>query len=48
LGTHLAIGDAAAPDATMGALAVVTGLATVLVVPSIALLFVLQQRARLE
>jgi hypothetical protein len=29
-------------------LAVVTGLATVLVVPSIALLFVLQQRARLE
>ncbi|MFN2560378.1 MAG: cytochrome d ubiquinol oxidase subunit II [Jatrophihabitans sp.] len=48
LGTHLSIGAAAARTATPGALAVVTGLAALLVVPSIALLFVLQQRARLE
>jgi cytochrome d ubiquinol oxidase subunit II len=48
LGTHLAIGVAAAPRSTLVALTVVAGAALVLVVPSLALLFVLQQRGRLE
>jgi cytochrome d ubiquinol oxidase subunit II len=48
LGTHLSIGVAAAPGATLVALTVVAAAALVLVVPSMALLFVLQQRGRLE
>jgi cytochrome d ubiquinol oxidase subunit II len=48
LGTHLSLDDAAAPDATLGALAVVAVMAAVLVGPSIGLLFLLQQRGRLE
>jgi cytochrome d ubiquinol oxidase subunit II len=47
LGTHLRLTDAAAPPPTMAALAVVTALAIVLVVPSIAWLFVLTHRGRL-
>jgi cytochrome d ubiquinol oxidase subunit II len=48
LGTHLTIGAAAAPAATLVALTVVAAAALLLVAPSIALLFVLQQRGRLE
>jgi cytochrome d ubiquinol oxidase subunit II len=48
LGTHLSIGEAAAPTSTLVALTVVAALALVLVVPSMALLFVLEQRGRLE
>jgi len=48
LGTHLSIAAAAAPRATLVALTVVAVAAVVLVVPSMALLFVLQQRGRLE
>jgi cytochrome d ubiquinol oxidase subunit II len=48
LGTHLTIGAAAAPAPTLVALTVVAAAALVLVVPSIGLLFVLQQRGRLE
>jgi cytochrome d ubiquinol oxidase subunit II len=48
LGTHLSLGAAAAPDATLGALAVVAVVAAVLVGPSIGLLFLMQQRGRLE
>jgi cytochrome d ubiquinol oxidase subunit II len=48
LGTHLAIARAAAPTSTLVALTVVAVAAVVLVVPSMALLFVLQQRGRLE
>ena len=48
LGTHLSIGEAAAPTSTLVALTVVAGLALLLVVPSMALLFLLQQRGRLE
>ena len=48
LGTHLSIARAAAPTATLVALTVVAGAAVLLVVPSMALLFVLQQRGRLE
>jgi len=48
LGTHLPIGVAAAPGPTLVALTVVAAAALVLVAPSIALLFVLQQRGRLE
>jgi cytochrome d ubiquinol oxidase subunit II len=48
LGTHLSIGAGAAPGATLVALTVVAAAALVLVAPSIALLFVLQQRGRLE
>jgi cytochrome d ubiquinol oxidase subunit II len=48
LGTHLSIGEAAAPRPTLAALTVVAVAAAVLVVPSMALLYVLQQRARLE
>lgn len=47
LGTHLRIAQGAAPAATMTALAVVTGLAVVLVVPSIIWLFVLTNRGKL-
>jgi cytochrome d ubiquinol oxidase subunit II len=48
LGTHLSIATAAAPAPTLFALTVVAAAALVLVVPSMALLFVLQQRGRLE
>jgi cytochrome bd ubiquinol oxidase subunit II len=48
LGTHLSIAQAAAPAPTLVALTVVAAAALVLVVPSMALLFVLQQRGRLE
>ncbi len=48
LGDHLSIAAAAAPGATLGALVVVAAAAVVLVVPSVALLFMLQQRGRLE
>jgi cytochrome d ubiquinol oxidase subunit II len=48
LGTHLRIAAAAAPTPTLVALTVVAGAALLLVLPSIGLLFVLQQRGRLE
>ncbi|MFL6095720.1 MAG: cytochrome d ubiquinol oxidase subunit II [Blastococcus sp.] len=48
LGTHLSIARAAAPTTTLVALTVVAVAAVLLVVPSMALLFVLQQRGRLE
>jgi cytochrome d ubiquinol oxidase subunit II len=48
LGTHLSIGEAAAPTPTLWALTVVAAAALVLVVPAMALLFVLTQRGRLE
>jgi cytochrome d ubiquinol oxidase subunit II len=48
LGTHLSIDEAAAPTSTLVALTVVAVAAVLLVVPSMALLFVLQQRGRLE
>jgi cytochrome d ubiquinol oxidase subunit II len=48
LGTHLRISQAAAPTSTLVALTVVAVAAVLLVVPSMALLFVLQQRGRLE
>jgi cytochrome d ubiquinol oxidase subunit II len=47
LGTHLPIGAAAAPGATLWALAVVASAAALLVLPAFALLFSLQQRGRL-
>jgi cytochrome d ubiquinol oxidase subunit II len=47
LGTHLTFHRAAAPEATLDALAVVTGLAVVLVVPSLVWLFVLTHRGQL-
>jgi cytochrome d ubiquinol oxidase subunit II len=48
LGTHLSIGAAAAPTATLWALTVVAAAAVLIVVPSMGLLFVLAQRGRLE
>jgi cytochrome bd ubiquinol oxidase subunit II len=48
LGTHLLLGAAAAPGPTLVAVTVVFGAAALLVVPSLALLYVLQQRGRLE
>jgi cytochrome bd ubiquinol oxidase subunit II len=48
LGTHLRIDDAAAPRPTLVAVTVVFGAAVLLVVPSLALLYVLEQRGRLE
>jgi cytochrome d ubiquinol oxidase subunit II len=48
LGTHLSIDEAAAPTATLWALTIVAAVALVVVVPSMALLFVLGQRGRLE
>jgi cytochrome d ubiquinol oxidase subunit II len=47
LGTHLTLSAAAAPEATMDALGVVTVLALVLVVPSLAWLLLLTHRGRL-
>jgi cytochrome d ubiquinol oxidase subunit II len=48
LGTHTTIAAAAAPTPTLVALTVVAAAALAFVVPSIALLFVLAQRGRLE
>jgi cytochrome d ubiquinol oxidase subunit II len=48
LGTHLPIDAGAAPAATLVALTVVAAVAVVLVVPSLGLLFVLEQRGRLD
>ncbi|MFG1830958.1 cytochrome d ubiquinol oxidase subunit II [Micromonospora chersina] len=48
LGTHLRIGEAAAPDATLASLTLVAAAALLLVVPAMALLFVLHQRGRLD
>jgi cytochrome bd ubiquinol oxidase subunit II len=47
LGTHSSIASAAAPHATLVAVAAIVVVAIVLVVPSFLLLYVLQQRARL-
>ncbi len=47
LGTHLDLHDAAAPEATLTALAVVTVLALVLVVPSLVWLLLLTHRGQL-
>ena len=44
----LKVSDAAAPSGTLGALVVATGLIAVIVVPSLALLFYLDQRGELE
>jgi cytochrome d ubiquinol oxidase subunit II len=48
LGTNLTIDAAAAPRPTLVALTVVAAAALAVVVPSMALLFVLAQRGRLE
>jgi cytochrome bd ubiquinol oxidase subunit II len=48
LGTHLRIAEGAAPDATLWSVVVVFGVAVVLVVPSLALLYRMQQRGVLE
>jgi cytochrome d ubiquinol oxidase subunit II len=47
LGTHVTIQAAAAPPATLWSLTIVAAAALLLVAPSIALLFLLQQRGRL-
>ncbi|MET7969476.1 cytochrome d ubiquinol oxidase subunit II [Micromonospora sp. NPDC005305] len=48
LGTHLRLDEAAAPDATLASLTLVAAAALLLVVPAMALLFVLHQRGRLD
>jgi len=48
LGTRLPVHDAAAPDATLWSVVVVAGAAVVLCFPSLAFLYTLQQRGRLE
>jgi cytochrome d ubiquinol oxidase subunit II len=48
LGTHLRIADAAAPRPTLVSVAVIFVAAALLCVPSLILLYVLQQRGRLE
>jgi cytochrome d ubiquinol oxidase subunit II len=48
LGTHLRISAAAAPDATLWALTIVAAVALVIVVPSMVLLYTLQQRGQLS
>jgi len=48
LGTHLRIGEAAAPTPTLWAVTVVFTVAVLLCVPSLGLLYLLQQRGRLE
>jgi cytochrome d ubiquinol oxidase subunit II len=48
LGTHLPLAEAASPAPTLWAVLIVSLAATVLCVPSLALLFILQQRGRLE
>jgi cytochrome d ubiquinol oxidase subunit II len=48
LGTHLSISEAAAPNATLWSVVVIFAAAAVLVLPSLALLYSLQQRGQLE
>jgi cytochrome bd ubiquinol oxidase subunit II len=48
LGTHLTIQQGAAPTPTLWALTIVAAVALAVVAPSVALLFVLQQRGRLD
>ncbi|MFG2169240.1 cytochrome d ubiquinol oxidase subunit II [Micromonospora chersina] len=48
LGTHLRISEAAAPNATLASLTLVAAAALLLVVPAMALLFVLHQRGHLD
>ena len=48
LATHLSFAKAAAPDPTLRSVLVVFGAAALLIVPSLALLYFLQQRGRLE
>lgn len=48
LGTHTTITEAAAPPATLWSIVVVFGAAALLVVPSLGMLYVLQQRGHLE
>jgi cytochrome d ubiquinol oxidase subunit II len=48
LGTHLTIDEAAAPAPTLWTLTLVAAAAVVLILPGFALLFMLQQRGRLE
>ncbi|GAA0250439.1 cytochrome d ubiquinol oxidase subunit II [Cryptosporangium japonicum] len=48
LGTHVTIAEAAAPAPTLWALTIVAAIAFVIVVPSLALLFSLQQRDQLR
>jgi cytochrome d ubiquinol oxidase subunit II len=48
LGTHLRIAEAAAPTSTLWAIVIVFGAAAVLCVPSLALLYMLQQRGTFE
>jgi cytochrome bd ubiquinol oxidase subunit II len=48
LGTHTTISAAAAPEPTLWALTIVAAVALLMVVPSMALLFVLAQRGRLD
>jgi cytochrome d ubiquinol oxidase subunit II len=48
LGTHLPIAEAAAPEATLTSVVVVFAVAVVVCLPSFALLYVLQERGRLE
>jgi cytochrome bd ubiquinol oxidase subunit II len=48
LGTHTTISAAAAPEPTLWALTVVAAVAVAIVVPSMALLFVLAERGSLE
>jgi cytochrome d ubiquinol oxidase subunit II len=47
LGTHLRISEAAAPAPTLWALTIVATAALLIIVPAMALLFILQQRGRL-
>jgi len=48
LGTHLTLDAAAAPDATLATVLAVFGVAVVTCLPALALLYVLDQRGRLE
>ncbi|TQS42117.1 cytochrome d ubiquinol oxidase subunit II [Cryptosporangium phraense] len=48
LGTHVTIAEGAAPSSTLWALTIIATIALLIVVPSLSLLFVLQQRGRLQ
>jgi cytochrome d ubiquinol oxidase subunit II len=48
LGTHLRLHAAAAPSATLWSIVVIFGVAAIVVVPSLALLYVLQQKGTFE
>jgi len=48
LPTSLKVADAAAPDATLGTILVVFGIAAVVILPSLAFLYVLDQRGMVE